>query len=127
MIFLTLKRGEVQVALEHLLARQQESGLNLDDAVKLLGCWDALADPEGILADQKLTSDRHNPTPRGIAITNTTKVSKLVEARWQDVVDIHRAGQDRFRPAGISVAVGSAASMRMARRTHWNDNASWPG
>ena len=75
-IILTLNPGEVSVGLEHLLAREQEPGLNLDDAVKLLGCWDALADPEGVLADEEMTGDQHNPLLRAITFTNTIKASK---------------------------------------------------
>ena len=65
-------------ALDNLLAREKESGLNLDDAVKLLGCWDALADPEGVLSKHNVTGDRHNSLMRAITFTNTIKASKLV-------------------------------------------------
>ena len=47
-IILTLKPDQVSVPLENYLAREKETGLNLEYAVKLLGCWDALADPRGI-------------------------------------------------------------------------------
>ena len=93
-IILTLQAGQVAEALGNYLATEQESGLNLDDAVKLLGCWDALADPEGVLA--------HGTRP-GIStirccgpslFTNTIKSSQMVEKHWQDVVDVVRDQTD---------------------------------
>ena len=123
-IILTLKPGEVSVALEHLLAREQESGLNLDDAVKLLGCWDALADPEGILSDQNVTGDQHNPLLRAITFTNTIKASKLVEAHWQDVVDIVRDKTDStlqasLLPLTVQHVDGTQNSLDRQRKLAW--------
>ena len=93
-IILTLKSDQVSEALGNLLAAEQDSGLNLDDAVKLLGCWDALADPEGVLSDRNVTGDQHNPLLRVITFTNTIKSSKMVEAHWQKVVDAARERTD---------------------------------
>ena len=100
-VILTLKPGQVSVALENLLATEKESGLNLDDAVKLLGCWDALADPEGVLSDRNVTGDQHNPLLRAITFTNTIKTSKMVETHWQDVVDIVRRQTDEEHQASL--------------------------
>ena len=100
-IILTLKPGKVSGALGNYMATEQDSGLNLDDAVKLLGCWEALADPEGVLSDENVTGDQHNPLLRAIAFTNTIKSSKLVEAHWQEVVDIERDKTDTARQASL--------------------------
>ena len=100
-IILTLKPGQVSGALGNYMATEQYSGLNLDDAVKLLGCWEALADPEGVLSDENVTGDQHNPLLRAIAFTNTIKSSKLVEAHWQEVVDIERDKTDTARQASL--------------------------
>ena len=89
-VILTLQAERVSDALGNYLATEQESGLNLDDAVKLLGCWDALADPEGALSDRKVTGDQHNPLLRAITFTNTIKTSKMVEGHWQKVTEIVR-------------------------------------
>ena len=124
-IILTLKSSaEVSVALENLLATEQESGLNLDDAVKLLGCWDALADPEGILSDRNVTGDRHNPLLRAITFTNTIKASKLVEAHWKDVVDIvHGQTDEEHRASLLPLAVahvdGTRNSLDRQRKLAW--------
>ena len=112
-IILTLKSDQVSESLGNLLAAEQDSGLNLDDAVKLLGCWDALADPEGVLSDRNVTGDQHNPLLRAITFTNTIKSSKMVEAHWQKVVDAARERTD-VGAAGRPAAAGCSACGRNA-------------
>ena len=123
-IILTLKPGQVSVALENLLATEKESGLNLDDAVKLLGCWDALADPEGVLSDRNVTGDQHNPLLRAITFTNTIKTSKMVETHWQDVVDIVRRQTDEkhqasLLPLAVQHVDGTQNSLDRQRKLAW--------
>ena len=123
-IILTLKPGQVSVALENLLATEKESGLNLDDAVKLLGCWDALADPEGVLSDRNVTGDQYNPLLRAITFTNTIKTSKMVETHWQDVVDIvRRQTDDKYQASLLPLAVqhvdGTQNSLDRQRKLAW--------
>ncbi len=131
-IILTLNPGQVSVGLEHLLAREQESGLNLDDAVKLLGCWDALADPEGVLANKSVTGDQHNPLLRAIAFTNTIKVSKLVQTHWGKVVDIVRdkAGEGQspqLLPLEVRHVDGTQNSLDRQQKLAWLQTADTDG
>ena len=93
-IILTLKSDQVSEALSDLLAYEKDSGLKLDDAVKLLGCWDALADPQGVLSDRNVTGDQHNPLLRAITFTNTIKSSKMVKTHWPKVVEAARERTD---------------------------------
>ncbi len=123
-IILTLKSDQVSEALNNLLAEEQGSGLNLDDAVKLLGCWDALADPEGELSDRNVTGDQHNPLLRAIAFTNTIKASKMVEAHWQKVVDAARertdvALQAELLPLDVQHVDGTQNSLDRQRKLAW--------
>ncbi|MXZ40860.1 MAG: DEAD/DEAH box helicase [Caldilineaceae bacterium SB0666_bin_21] len=123
-IILTLKPGQVSMALENLLATEKESGLNLDDAVKLLGCWDALADPEGVLSDRNVTGDQHNPLLRAITFTNTIRTSKMVETHWQDVVDIVRRQTDEehqasLLPLEVQHVDGTQNSLDRQRKLAW--------
>ena len=127
-IILTLKPGQVSGALGNYMATEQDSGLNLDDAVKLLGCWEALADPEGVLSDENVTGDQHNPLLRAIAFTNTIKSSKLVEAHWQEVVDIERDKTDTARqasllPLAVQHVDGTQNSLDRQRKLAWLQTA----
>ena len=123
-IILTLKAEQLAGALGSFLAAEQDSGLNLDDAVKLLGCWDALADPEGVLSDRNVTGDQHNPLLRAITFTNTIKASKMVEAHWQDVVDVARTQADAalqadLLPLAVEHVDGTQNSLDRQRKLAW--------
>ena len=123
-IILTLKSDQVSESLGNLLAAEQDSGLNLDDAVKLLGCWDALADPEGVLSDRNVTGDQHNPLLRAITFTNTIKSSKMVEAHWQKVVDAARERTDAalhadLLPLDVQHVDGTQNSLDRQRKLGW--------
>ncbi len=131
-IILTLKPDQVSVPLENYLAREQETSLNLEYAVKLLGCWDALADPEGFLADRNVTGDQHNPLLRAITFTNTINVSKMVEAHWQDVLEAvrqqtgaeHRAS---LLPLEVAHVDGTQNSLDRQRKLAWLKKADSDG
>ena len=131
-IILTLKPDQVSVPLENYLAREQETGLNLEYAVKLLGCWDALADPEGFLSDRNVTGDQHNPLLRAITFTNTIKVSRMVEAHWQDVLEAvrqqtgaeHRAS---LLPLEVAHVDGTQNSLDRQRKLAWLRKADSDG
>ena len=85
-VVLALRSDAVAAQLQDLLAQPQSKGLNLEDAVRLLGCWDALADPEGKLAALARTGDMHKPMQRAIAFTTRIKQSRLVATHWNDVI-----------------------------------------
>ena len=123
-IILTLKAEQDSEAMGNMLAAEQESGLNLDDAVKLLGCWDALADPEGALSDRNVTGDQHNPLLRAITFTNTIRSSKMVETHWQRVVDIVREQTDSalqadLLPLDVQHVDGTQNSLDRQRKLAW--------
>ena len=123
-IILTLKSDQISEALGNLLAEEKDSGLNLDDAVKLLGCWDALADPEGVLSDHNVAGDQHNPLLRAITFTNTIKASKMVEAHWQSVVDAARERTDaalhaELLPLAVQHVDGTQNSLDRQRKLAW--------
>ena len=123
-IILTLKADQVSEAMGNMLAAEQASGLNLDDAVKLLGCWDALADPEGALANRNVTGDKHNPLLRAITFTNTIRSSKMVESHWQRVVDVVRDQTDSelqadLLPLDVKHVDGTQNSLDRQRKLGW--------
>ena len=124
-IILTLKADQVSEALGNLLAAEEDSGLNLDDAVKLLGCWDALADPEGVLSDRNVTGDQHNPLLRAITFTNTIKSSKMVEAHWQKCRG-RGTGADG-RGAACPTCCRWMFSMWTGHKIRSTGSASWAG
>lgn len=71
------------------VAEHKETGVNVRDVVKLLGCWDALADPTTRGTNGRLTG-RINPrhaARRAIAFSNTIKSSTNLEKWWPGIIN----------------------------------------
>ena len=80
-VVLTLSESRVDAAMQaHLAAGGSE--LNITDAAKIVGCWQALQDPENTR-----TTSRRRPLKRAIAFTNTIASSKRLVEHWGDVVE----------------------------------------
>ncbi len=80
-VVLTLSESRVDAAMQaHLAAGGSE--LNITDAAKIVGCWQALQDPENTR-----TASRRRPLKRAIAFTNTIASSKRLVEHWGDVVE----------------------------------------
>ena len=60
------------------------SGLiNLDDAAKIVGCWQALQDPKNM----RSAGGPAHPLRRAIAFTSTINSSQLLEMHWDGSVE----------------------------------------
>ena len=80
------------VGLSHEVLVHEDTNLALDDAVKLAGCWDALASP----ATTEVQPGRYpgqvfpgggEPARSAIAFTNLVRTSETVALVWAKVVD----------------------------------------
>ena len=80
-VVLALSEQSVDAALQAHLA-SGDSELNITDAAKIVGCWQALQNPENARA-----VSRRKPLKRAIAFTNTILSSKRLVQHWNDVVD----------------------------------------
>ena len=81
-VVLAVSEEHVNRALQAHLA--SASGLiNLDDAAKIVGCWQALQDPE----NKRSNGGPARPLKRAIAFTNTIKSSQLLEKHWDGIVE----------------------------------------
>ena len=81
-VVLAVSEEHVNRALQSHLA--SASGLiNLDDAAKIVGCWQALQDPE----NKRSKGGPARPLKRAIAFTNTIKSSQLLEKHWDGIVE----------------------------------------
>ena len=69
---------------------QQAQRITTEEAVKFVGCWDALANPSTRSPHGRVTGAVDAKVPsvrRAIAFTNTIKSSLLVEQHWNRIVD----------------------------------------
>ena len=84
------------------IAEHEETGVNVTDVVKLLGCWDALADPTSRGPGERITG-RLNPNHmarRAIAFSNTIKASTNLEKWWPEIVGRQAADVGRLQDLG---------------------------
>ena len=121
---LTLSATDLEEPMANFLAQERASGLNLEDAALFLGCWDALADPEGRLAGQYRTGDMHQPVRRAIAFSNTIRQSKLVASHWNPVIDTVRDRVDegertRLLDCEVHHVDGTFNSLERTRLLSW--------
>ena len=113
-------------------AVDRKTGLPLDDVEKLLGCWDALADPEGILVDQRVTGDRHNPLLRAIVFMNTIARSKKVEEHWGELIANSREEapveqRANLLPLDVQHVDGTQHSLNRQKKLTWLRETDTPG
>ena len=81
-VVFTLSEEHVDAALQAHLA-EGDREINLTDAAKIVGCWEALQNPEGHVGGNG-SSPR---LKRAIAFTNTIKSSQRLERFWDDIVE----------------------------------------
>jgi len=87
----------VTTVLQNMIAHAGgETELNLDDAGRMLGCWRALEQPEGL---EKQSAA--GPLRRAIAFTNRIDDSKLMKKNWQQLVEQAIAMQPEEERAGL--------------------------
>lgn len=84
------------------VAEHKETGVNVSDVVKLLGCWDALADPTSRGPGERVTGllNPHHTARRVIAFSNTIKESLKLEKWWSDVIRRQAADVGREHDLG---------------------------
>ena len=79
-VIFAIAEEQVEAVLQrHLAAYSSE--INITDTAKIVGCWNALQNPEGKGdgAGRKLS--------RAIAFTNSIRSSKLLESHWSNIVE----------------------------------------
>ncbi len=81
-VVLAVSEEHVDTYLQAHLAHS--SGLiNLDDAARIVGCWQALQDPE----NKRANGAEAHPLRRAIAFSNTIKSSQLLEKHWDGLIE----------------------------------------
>ena len=71
------------------VAEHKDTGVNVKDVVRLLGCWDALADPTSRGPNGRLTGqiNTHHAARRAIAFSNKIISSKNLAIWWPAIID----------------------------------------
>ena len=96
-VVLNIGEKYVTTVLQNMIAHAGgKTELNLDDAGRMLGCWRALEQPEGL---QKQSAA--GPLHRAIAFTNRIDDSKLMAKNWQQLVEQAITLQPEEKRAGL--------------------------
>ncbi|MCY4622410.1 MAG: DEAD/DEAH box helicase family protein [bacterium] len=87
---------------QSFVVEHKETGVNVRDVVKLLGCWDALADPTSRGPGGRVTGllNPDHMARRAIAFSNTIKTSTNLEKWWPNVVRHQAADVGREQDLG---------------------------
>ncbi len=96
--YLTDYRVLVIAVAEHAMLKNIEMidvgeelpAVTIEEAVRFVGCWDALADPTTRTTQDRVTGAAHErlAARRAIAFTNTIKNSMKVERYWEPVTEV---------------------------------------
>ena len=84
------------------VAEHADTGVNVKDVVRLLGCWDALADPTSRGPAGRVTGllNPNHAARRAIAFSNKIVNSKRVEEWWPKLVDVCATQAERSGELG---------------------------
>ena len=128
---LCINSTRTSVSLRNILPGIADN--QLDDVVRLIGCWDALADPEGnVRTRQTSGSIGENPCTTALAFANTIKNSENFAAGWGEYIPQYRAWQEeQFRvssegllEAEVRHVDGTHSALRRHERLNWLDEIS---
>ncbi len=91
----------------HELIFGEDSETSLNDAVKLAGCWDALASPKTTEVSEWLPGQIHEeggePARSAIGFTNRVATSQFVAEKWETVAKsiASKAADPSFKPVTV--------------------------
>ena len=91
---LCINRKRTAMRLREIFSDLEEDGI--DDLARLIGCWDALADPEGGLSTRQFSGAvGEHPCTTALAFTNTIKNSKQLKEIWETYIPRYQEYQEK--------------------------------
>ncbi|MGW4232101.1 DEAD/DEAH box helicase [Streptomyces sp. NPDC004980] len=92
-LILTIDEGVVAKTLQEGLAGGAGE-LNIDDAAKIIGCWNAMAKRTGTFADGSGFAEGEAPMKRAVAFARSIADSQSIADRFNEVVDAYDDADD---------------------------------
>ncbi|NAS26580.1 DEAD/DEAH box helicase family protein [Herbidospora sp. NEAU-GS84] len=117
-LILTIDEGVVAKTLQDGLAGGG-SELNLGDAAKIIGCWNALAKRTGTFADGSGFAKDEAPMKRAVAFARSIADSKTITARFNEVVDAYDAADDGVLHCEVDHVDGTFNTLRRNQLLDW--------
>ncbi|MFI7299295.1 DEAD/DEAH box helicase [Streptomyces sp. NPDC050121] len=117
-LILTIDEGAVAKTLQESLAGA-DAELSLDDAAKIIGCWNAMAKRTGTFADGSGFGKDEAPMKRAVAFARSIADSKSVAARFNEVVDAYDDADDEVLHCEVDHVDGTFNTLQRNRLLDW--------
>lgn len=117
-LILTVDEGVVAKTLQEGFAGGA-SELKLDDAAKIIGCWNAMAKRTGTFADGSGFGKDEAPMKRAVAFARSIADSKSVAARFNEVVDAYDDADNEVLHCEVDHVDGTFNTLQRNRLLDW--------
>ncbi|MFJ9324539.1 DEAD/DEAH box helicase [Streptomyces globisporus] len=117
-LILTIDEGVVAKTLQEGLAGGG-SELDLGDAAKIIGCWNAMAKRTGTFADGTGFAEDEAPMKRAVAFARSIADSKSIATRFTEVVDAHDDADDNVLHCDVDHVDGTFNTLQRNQRLDW--------
>ncbi|WP_217621370.1 DEAD/DEAH box helicase [Streptomyces lunaelactis] len=118
-LILTVDEEYAAESLQQQLADQNSELSNLDDAVKIIGCWNGLAKRTGTFADGSGFKEGEAPMKRAVAFAKNIADSKKITELFADVVDAYDGTDDNILRCEIQHVDGTYNTLRRNVLLDW--------
>ncbi|MFH9739267.1 DEAD/DEAH box helicase [Streptomyces roseolus] len=117
-LILTIDEDVVAKTLQQGMAGGS-SELGIDDAAKIIGCWNALAKRTGTFADGSGFAEDEAPMKRAVAFARSIADSKSIAERFNEVVDAYDDADDDVLHCEVDHVDGTFNTLKRNRLLDW--------
>ncbi|WP_372407530.1 DEAD/DEAH box helicase [Streptomyces luteireticuli] len=118
-LILTVDEEYAAASLQQQLADQNSELSTLDDAVKIIGCWNGLAKRTGAFADGSSFKEGEAPMKRAVAFAKNIADSKKIADLFAEVVDAYDGTDDNILNCDIRHVDGTYNTLRRNELLDW--------
>jgi predicted helicase len=117
-LILTVDEAAVAKTLQQSLA-SGTSELNLDDAAKIIGCWNAMAKRTGTFADGAGFGKDEAPMKRAVAFARSIADSEAIAENFNAIVDAYDEADDEVLHCEVDHVDGRFNMLRRNQKLDW--------
>ncbi|WP_425979987.1 DEAD/DEAH box helicase [Streptomyces albidoflavus] len=118
-LILTVDEEYAAASLQQQLADQNSELSNLDDAVKIIGCWNGLAKRTGTFADGSGFQEGEAPMKRAVAFAKNIADSKKITELFEEVIGAYDGTDDNILHCEIQHVDGTYNTLRRNVLLDW--------
>ncbi|MDT3397095.1 type ISP restriction/modification enzyme [Streptomyces sp. B1866] len=117
-LILTVDEGVVAKTLQEGFSGGA-SELNLDDAAKIIGCWNAMAKRTGTFTDGSGFGKDEAPMKRAVAFARSINDSKKIADHFNEIVDAYDEGDDEVLRCDVNHVDGNFNTLQRNQLLDW--------